>query len=153
MEIRFLPKVNFLTFSQRINLCKTYQDHIRLLSCIRKWDKIVFIRRKLNIYAFNLAFFWIYGLWTVSAATGGSQLSRNFFLMHLVAKFRGLSETDSVSHTLSLPVGVMRVGWEDGVRCHFSFLVTLACEDDSSRFPLFSSLLRYNACVFNCFKF
>ena len=35
----------------------------------------------------------------------------------------------------------------------FSFLVTLACENDSSHFPLFSSILRYNACVFNCSKF
>ena len=63
------------------------------------------------------------------------------------------SETDAVSHTLSLPVGVNRVGSEDGVRCHFSFLVTLACENDSFHFPLFSLLLRYNACVFNCSKF
>ena len=58
-----------------------------------------------------------------------------------------------MSHTSSLPVGVKRVRREDGARCPFSFLVDLACENDSSHFPLFSSLLRYNACVFNCSKF
>ena len=82
--------MNVLTFSKRINFCKKYEDLIRLLSCIRKCDKIVFIRRKLNFYSFSHAFFWILGLWTVSAATGSSQLSRNFFLMHLMARFRGL---------------------------------------------------------------
>ena len=82
--------MNFLTFLKRINSSKKYEDLIWLLSFIRKCDKIVFIRIKLNIYTFYHTFFLIYGLWTVSAATGGSQLSRNIFLIHLVARFRGL---------------------------------------------------------------
>ena len=57
------------------------------------------------------------------------------------------SETDAVSHTLSLPVRVKRVGREDGARCLFSFLVALACENDSSHFSLFSSLLRNKVCI------